>query len=367
MIKNWNKTLIIILLFILSIISIISIYSAKNSKELVSRQLLWYILGFLIIFLSKNIKFKKIINYSNLLYIIGNCLLALLLVFGTKINGSKCWFIIPGIGSVQPSEFMKLFLILENARIFKNHRKKYPNSTFKSDLILIAIIFGITLIPSILTFLQPDTGIVLIYFLISFVMLFVYGIKKSIFIIIISLFLIFISFFLFFYFNYQNKFIDIFGTSFFYRIDRILDWSSKSGMQLKNATSAIKSAGLFGFGLNKTPIYIPEAHTDFIFSVYSSNTGFVGSLILILVIISFNTILFYTAVKTKDEIYKYIIIGFLIMIIYQEIQNISMNVGLLPITGITLPFISYGGSSLLSYILAIAVILNYNNKQKNAF
>ena len=366
MLKKRNRIIIIVLLLIFSLISIITIYSARDSKELVSRQLIWYIVGFIIILITKKMSLKKVTNYSVILYVLGNISLLLLLIFGTKINGSKCWFIIPGIGSVQPSEFMKLILIIVNAKVLNDHKKIYTTPAIKSDLILIFKIFVLTLIPSVLTFLQPDTGIVLIYFLISFIMLFVYGIKKSIFIILIVIICILIFSFLLFYFKYQNNFINIFGTSFFYRIDRLLDWSNNSGMQLTNAISAVKSAGVLGFGFNKTPIYIPESHTDFIFSVYSSNTGFVGTMFLLLIIAGFDYILFDTAISSNDNTYKYIIIGFLIMIAYQQIQNISMNIGLLPITGITLPFISYGGSSLLSYILGLTLILNYGGNKKNA-
>lgn len=363
--KNVTKYKIIIPLILFFILSIICIYSASlnfSSKDIVIKQIIWYLLGFFIILITTNKNLKRINNISFYLYIIGNILLFLLLIFGNEVNGSKCWFIIPGIGSFQPSEFMKLILILTNAKIFEIHSKKYNSSTFKSDMILFITIAITTMIPSILTFLEPDTGMVMIYFLISAVMLFVYGIKKSIFIALIIICLTISGLFLYFYFNYQDNFINIFGTTFFYRIDRLLDWSNKSGMQITNALAAIKAAGFFGFGIGNTPIYVPEAHTDFIFSILSSNLGFLGALILIATIIVFDYGLLDLANKTNDRMHKYIIVGFVTMILYQQIQNIGMNIGLLPITGITLPFISYGGSSLLSYMFGIALILNYNKK-----
>ena len=197
-------------------------------------------------------------------------------------------------------------------------------------------------------------------------MLYTYGIKKSIFFVLTLLFFTLLGGFLYLYLKYENTFISIFGTSFFYRMDRLLDWSNNNGMQLSNAMIAIRSAGLFGFGIKNTPIYIPEAHTDFIFSVVASNTGLVGAMILIILILLFDINLFMMARKTNDKKYKLIIIGFLSMIIFQQVQNIGMNIGLLPITGITLPFISYGGSSLLSYMIAIAIILNYDSSPKQA-
>ncbi len=357
--KYWVTFFIVIF----SIISIITLYSASISfsgNQIFSKQIIWYLIGFMIIFFTSNFNCKKILNISIILYGLINILLFLLLIFGTEINGSKCWFLIPGVGSFQPSEFAKIILILTNAKVFEWFSKKYPKRNFKDDVKLFLIIMLIAIIPSFLTFLEPDTGMVIIYFLISFVMLFAFGIRKSIFIVIIILILILIFTFLYYYFNYEDSFINTFGTSFFYRIDRLLDWSNKNGMQLTNAITAIKSAGIFGFGIGNTPIYIPESHTDFIFSVYASNFGLIGTIIFLAVLLAFDFTLFKLAEKTKDKNYRFIIIGFLAMIIYQQIQNISMNVGLLPITGITLPFISYGGSSLLSYILFIALIINYN-------
>ena len=366
-IKKLNiKYEIIIPLILFFIISIISIYSASfiSSRQIITKQITWYTIGFIIVLILSKINIKKIIDFSPFLYTFINILLFLLLIFGTEVNGSKCWFVIPGIGSFQPSEFAKLILILTNAKIFHWYDKKYPKRTLKDDLRLILIIVLITLIPSLLTFLEPDTGMVIIYFLISFIMLFSFGIKRSILIPIIVSIVILIASFLYFYFNFENDFINIFGTSFFYRIDRLLDWSNNSGMQLTNAIVAIKSSYIFGFGIGNTPIYIPEAHTDFIFSVYASNFGLIGSILLILIICIFDYGLLNMAHKTNDKIHQFIIIGFLAMILYQQIQNIAMNIGLLPITGITLPFISYGGSSLISYMLGIGIILNYGNSKK---
>mgnify|MGYP004614497401 FL=1 len=361
-----NKKMIFVILVFYLIISMLSIYSVKQSNySYLTKQFMWYMVGFIIIFLSRKIKFKELIKYSLLFYVIGNVLLIFLLLFGTEINGSKCWFVIPKLGSFQPSEFVKINIILLNAQIlcsFKNGKVK----TFKDNLKIFSLIFLLTLIPAVLTFLEPDTGVVIIYFFISMVMLYTYGIKKNIFFILTLLFFILLSCFLYLYFKYENTFISIFGTSFFYRMDRLLDWSNNNGMQLSNAMIAIKSAGLFGFGIKNTPIYIPEAHTDFIFSVVASNTGLVGAMILIILILLFDINLFMMARKTNDKKYKLIIIGFLSMIIFQQVQNIGMNIGLLPITGITLPFISYGGSSLLSYMIAIAIILNYDSSTKQA-
>lgn len=361
---NYQFIIPLIMFFIISVISIYSATKNTSINQILVKQITWYLIGFFILIITFKKSLSFLTDYSVIFYVFGNILLFLLLIFGTEINGSKCWFTIPGIGSFQPSEFMKLALILMNAKTFEYFDKKYPEKNLKNNVIIFLAIMIITLIPSLLTFLEPDTGMVIIHFLISFVMLFIYGIKKRIFLVIIILASALVGIFLYYYFNFQDSFINVFGTSFFYRIDRILDWSNESGMQITNALAAIKAAGLFGFGLGNTPIYIPEAHTDFIFSVFASNFGFIGTLLLILLIIYFDYNLIRLAQKTKFKNHKYIIIGFATMIIYQQIQNIGMNVGLLPITGITLPFISYGGSSLLSYMLGMAIIINYDNKTR---
>ena len=344
-IYKYKKTKYYLLVFLMAffIISIITIYSTcsfSSSTMVFSRQIMWYLIGLFLIYLLSKFNCKKILDISLFLYIIINILLFLLLIFGNEINGSKCWFMIPGIGSFQPSEFAKIILILINVTTFKWFDKKHPKGSFLNDLQLFIIVILITLIPSILTFLEPDTGMVIIYFLISLIMLYVFGIRKSIFFITIIILSIFIFGFLYYYFNYENSFRNTFGTSFFYRVDRLLDWSNNSGMQLTNAMAAIKTAGWFGFGIGKTPIYIPEAHTDFIFSIYASNFGLIGTIILLIIIVLFDYTLFKLAKDTNDNNYRFIITGFLAMIIYQQIQNIAMNIGLLPITGITLPFSS---------------------------
>ena len=160
----------------------------------------------------------------------------------------------------------------------------------------------------------------------------------------------------------QDLFINVFGTSLFYRIDRITNWSSSSGMQLTNSLIAIGSAGIFGHGFNNIPIYFPEMQTDFIFTVIASNFGLLGALLLILLIIFFDINLINTVGKTTNYTDKYAIGGIIGVLLFQQIQNISMTLGLLPIMGITLPFISYGGSSLLSYMLLAGIIFNVSNE-----
>ena len=182
--------------------------------------------------------------YQNtwILYIFGNMLLLGLLLFATPINNSKCWFVLPGIGSIQPSEFMKIFIMLALATLIHNFRSDHNNPNMMDEFKLIIKSLIILLIPSILTFLQPDTGSVIIYFVIYISMMFVSGIRLRWFIIGFSIILISISLFLYLYYFKENIFIKIFGSSFYYRLERIFNWKSGSGLQLENAMASIGSA-----------------------------------------------------------------------------------------------------------------------------
>jgi len=350
-------------LFFFMIISIITIFSASDYLspslgKLYLKQFFWYFSGFFLIFLIAKIGNQRMKGWAWIFYFIGNFLLLLLLFFGKPINHSRCWFVIPGIGSFQPSEFMKIFLILIVSQVVSYEIKDKNNLTFKDEVLLIGKIFFIFLLPTVLTFLEPDTGVIFLYFIICFSILFISPIRKRWFLIGGGIGITCLLFFLFFYFKKQSLFIDIFGTDLFYRIDRLLDWKNGTGLQLENSLTAIGSSGLYGHGFHQTPLYFPESGTDFIFSVFASNFGLVGSYLLLIVLFIFDFSLFKVARNTKDFSNQAIVIGGTSMLIYQQFQNISMTLGVLPITGITLPFISYGGSSLLSYMFLLGIIFN---------
>ena len=248
-----------------------------------------------------------------------------------------------------------------------NFRSGYKNPTIKQEFIFILKTLVIVLIPSVLTFLQPDTGAVIIYFIIYFCMMFVSGIRIRWFLIAGGVVLLLLATIFGIYFFEQDLFIDLFGTDLFYRFERIFNWQSGTGLQLENALAAIGSAGFFGHGFNQTPIYFPESSTDFIFAVYASNFGLFGVIILLGVIIYFDTQIVLLAKRKLLDTDKYILAGILGMLLFQQIQNIGMTVGLFPITGITLPFISYGGSSLLSYMILVGVILNISMEKSKHY
>ena len=358
---------VLIPLLIFALISIITIYSAQTIlpsylQNLALRQIIWYVVGFGLAYFMMFIVNDFIYDHAWVLYGIGILSLIGLFFFGTDINDARCWYTIPGVGTIQPSEFMKIILIITLGTVIHDFNENFSNPSLMEEFKFLIKVGIIVLIPSILTFLQPDTGVVLIYLLITFVMLFISGIRYRWFIIAIGLLLALVGVVLGIYFINQDLFVDIFGTSFFLRVDRLLDWSNKSGYQLENGLLSIGSGGIFGTGIKNTPLYFPEAQTDFVFAVYASNFGFIGSMFLILLLLFFDIRLIQIALKSRSNKNKYVIAGIVGMLIYQQIQNIGMTIGLMPITGITLPFISYGGSSLLSYMIMAGIIFNISNE-----
>lgn len=323
---------------------------------------MWYGFGLILAFGLMLIGNKFLYQNAWFLYFIGVLMLILVLFFGVEVNNAKCWFKIPFIGSLQPSEFMKIFLIILFSKLTNEHNERYNNPSIFDEFKFLLKILILLLIPSLLTFIEPDTGAVIMYFVITITILFIGGIRKRWFIMTFSILIILGSIFLGIYFINNDLFIKIFGTSFFYRMDRIINWSDSTGLQLTNSLTAIGSAGALGHGINNTPIYFPELQTDFIFGVISSNIGFIGSILVMMLLIYFDISIIASTNTCNNNEDKYAIGGIIGVLIFQQIYNISMTVGLVPIMGITLPFLSYGGSSLLSYMLLLGIIFNVSNE-----
>ena len=337
-------------IIILSIISIINIYLSKsivnNYKDYLIKQIIFIIIGIILLFIFKKINYNNIKKHSLIFYIISILLLIYVLFFGRKINGSKSWINIVGL-SFQPSEFAKISLLI---CIDKYIKTKY--GILKSIILLV--------IPSILTFLQPDTGTVLFYLIIFFSIFMNIDLNKKYYIGLFSIFIIICIIYFYLYFFKSDLFISILGTSFFYRTDRIINFINNSGYQLNNALIGIGNGRIFG-NLGKYVIYIPESITDFMFANLLTTFGFIGGIITLLLYFIIDIKLI-KDIKNNNK-HKYFIIGLFGLFLYQQIQHIGMNIGILPITGITLPFISYGGSSLISYYILFGILLNIKKYQ----
>lgn len=337
------------------IIGIITIGSATStSSSNFKYQIAWLIVSIPIVFALLLIDYNTIGGYYKVIYFVSIVMLVLVLLFGSERNGAKSWLGIGPFGG-QPAEFAKLATIIALSKIMEEMENI---NTFK-NLSKIAIYI---LIPMVLIQLQPDAGTNMIFAVTMLGILFVAGLNLK--------------------FLYGVGITGIVGVAVLWQFD-ILDAYQKNrilvflkpeldklghGYNAIMAKMAVGSGMFFGMGWNKGNLaggnFIPESHTDFIFSVFAEEWGFLG--VLVLLILYMNIILKSVRIArtAKDKFGTYMVVGILTMITFQILQNIGMDIGLMPITGITLPFMSYGGSSLLTNLISIALILNVSARRQ---
>ena len=310
----------LIILIPIFVLELLSIFYLKNDYQI--KQLIWFVLGLISLFLVSKLKEKYLKTISILLYIVSIILLTVVL-FHPYTNGSRGWLKLYKI-SIQPSEITKISLIL--MALFLN------NKNFISKLIFILIF----LIPSILTFVEPDTGAVIIYGIIFLFFLPKFFSKKEI-TVFLSISLILVGSLFYLYFYQKDIFIDIFDTSIYYRLDRISAFKNQDNMQVNNALISIGSGKL---------LYFPEANNDFFFAYLLSKNYYN----FYLIIISYFLICtLFLLIKTPlSNLFLYILL-------FQVTENIGMNFNLLPVIGIPLPFLSYGGSHTITTFLMLGL------------
>jgi len=361
--KSSIDILLLITIILISTFGIIMIYSASyvwaeykfnDPFKFVKHQTLFFIIGLILLFITSKIDYKILYKNSNKILLFSLILLILVIIpgIGTVRNGSRSWF---GIGSfgIQPSEFMKLALIIFTSKyLTKNERN------LKSIKKGVLPILAITFLCFGLIMLQPDfgTGIILVCSVIG--MLFIAGVD--------------------FKFFLKIGLIGVIGIVILiliapYRLERILSflnpWSDPlgSGFQIIQSLYAIGPGGLFGYGFlnsRQKHFYLPEPQTDFIFSIISEEFGFLG---IVIVSVLFLTIIirgFKISRNAKDNFSKYLAFGIIFQLAFQSILNLMVVVGLIPVTGVTLPFLSYGGSSLLITLCGMGIVLNVSRYQK---
>ncbi len=288
------------------------------------------------------------------------------------VNGTTAWYFIPYLGSFQPSEFMKIVLIIMSADIIYNHNQLKQEMTFTSDILLFLKILLVAIPPLILIFLQPDTGIPIIICVSLIAMLCVSGIRHEWFfmgVIVVGAALV--ALVGLYYFN-QPLLKSLFGGG--YKLNRIYGWldaeyySNSHGLQLYTSLLTLGSSGLTGTGgVPSVFIRFPEPQTDFILSVIGQSFGLLGTGTIVVLSTILDLKLCNIAIKYEGEREKYLVAGLLGMLLFQQFQNMGMIVGLLPITGITLPFVSYGGSSMISYMIPLAIVFWMSNQTKQKF
>lgn len=351
-----NKKILLYCL-LLNIIGLIMVYSSSSiwakykfndSFRYLKFQGIFMLVGLIIIKIISKIDMNFIKKKANTLLFI--CLILIILVLipgiGKVRNGSRSWF---GIGSlgIQPSEFIKIALIIFTSKYLENNKKemKKIKDGVLPILLLTLVIFGLIM-------LEPDLGTGTIITVTIIAMLFVSGVKMSFFTLLGILGLLGIA-----------------GLIIIapYRVNRILSfidpWKDPlgTGFQIIQSLYAIGPGSLFGLGLGgsrQKHFYLPEPQTDFIFSIICEELGFIGGSIVVILFALLTYEGFKISRKSNDLFQKYLAFGLTFSLAFQSSLNLMVVVGLIPVTGVTLPFLSYGGSSLLISMTSIGLLLN---------
>jgi rod shape determining protein RodA len=346
----------VLLLAIFGLIEIYSIALGQGSADLTDfkKQFFFIGLGVCLLLTFSFVDFQFLKSINRYLYLGGILFLGAVLLLGDTIKGTRGWFNVFGFG-IQPVEIIKIVLIIFLARLFST-------AAFKTRPLKYFIISGLsTLGLAALVLAQPDFGSALILIFIWIFMLIVAGFDKRYFIVIfLASALIFTSAWFFFFKDYQKERILTFLNPTYNSLNQ--------GYNISQAIIAVGSGGLtgrgVGFGSQSQLKFLPEAHTDFIFAVIAEELGFMGIVLLLV----FYGLFFFSGLtairKSKDDFAIFFILGSLGLIFIQMFINIGMNIGLMPVVGIALPFISYGGSSIIASFILIGIIQNIIIKSK---
>lgn len=361
---------IILNVMVLAIIGLLSVYSTTTLIEggdLVPTlfHALWYGVGTIAVIAAMQLDSEQYWKLSTYLYGFGLLLLVLVLFFYDReldVTGARSWLRIGSL-SVQPSELFKPAYIVFMARVVTEHNNKYPNRTIKTDFMQLGKILMFAAPPMILIQLQNDLGTNLVIMSITAGIILMSGISWKILAPIATIVIVVAGGIIIVVANYPEFLIDN-NLVQEYQINRILDWlrpfenTQGSGYQLAQSIKAVGSGQLSGKGFGVSQVTVPVRESDFIFTTIAENFGFLGSSVLLFVYF----ILIYQIVqicfKTRNEFYSYIAAGVISMILFHVLENIGMAIGLLPITGVPLPFVSQGGSALLGNMIGIGLVLS---------
>ncbi|HQA61143.1 MAG: rod shape-determining protein RodA [Tepidanaerobacteraceae bacterium] len=349
---------VLIAIVLLTILSVVIISSAthatspEGSFRTARMQVMWFLAGLVAMFFVISIDYHSFAHWSNVIYVINILVLLLVLFSGEEGGGAQRWI---GIGSfrLQPSEFAKLALVITLSR----HLEKKKSLNTLQDLLTVFLHMAV---PMMLIARQPDLGTALVLVAMTFGMMFIAGISYKMLAGIISAGILSLPLFWQILKPYQRDRILVFFNPY-------LDPLGK-GYHVIQSKIAIGSGKLFGKGLYQGTQsqldFLPVKHTDFIFAVLGEELGFVGGVILISL---YFMLLYYSirvAFKARDLLGTYMVVGVISMWAFQILVNIGMNVGIMPVTGIPLPFMSYGGSSFIMNMMAAGLVLNVGMRRQ---
>ncbi|MFS0559349.1 FtsW/RodA/SpoVE family cell cycle protein [Terribacillus sp. 179-K 1B1 HS] len=367
---------IVTILCLLCGISILFIYSTQSggqfgSQNFALRQSINYMIGFSLLLLFRLLDLNQLRLLAWPFYIVSVLVLFFLTIapesIAPNILGAKRWFSIPLVGSVQPSEFFRIALILLAAKLIFDHKEKYPNHAIQEDLLLLGKILLIAIPPSLLVYQQPDTGMVMLYMFAIAAMLGMIKLNKIVMIIGILGPLLLVSIIVcFFLFKPEIIYEEVIPKLKPHQQERIIGWLDPSdnrnqAFQSRRSVLAVGTGGLTGKGIEGGNVYVPEKHTDFIFASIAEEGGFLtGSAVILLFFLLIGRVMEIGS-KTSDTFGTYICAGLALSLTIQIVQNIGMVEGMLPVKGISLPFLTYGGSSLFSNMILLGIVMSVRN------
>ena len=357
--KKIDKTIFLLIIFLFglglffSLVSTSLIASDKlntNNYFFFFKHLIYICLGILILIFFSSLNKKPLFTLSILLFFISLFFLFLVPIIGTEVNGSRRWLDLFFLPRFQPIELVKPFAIILIAIILsseKNYNIYYKY--FISLMVIVPIFF--------LLMMQPDIGQTLLIFLSWLTLVFISGISLTIFLTVFTV-SIFILFYLIFFvdkFEYiKNRVFSFFDPN-----------TGTHNFQSEKAIEAISSGGFFGKGIGEGTLKnrVPEAHTDYIVSVISEEFGIVFIILLLFIFLFFIYTVFKRIYLEKDEKVKLILTGLITLIISQALIHLGVNIRLFPTTGMTLPYLSYGGSSIIGISILSGIILNLTKRK----
>ena len=357
--KNIDKTLFILIMFLFSLGLFFSFVSTSlmasdkldtNNYFFFFKHFVYISIGIIILIFFSSLSKKNLFKVSFYLFFISLFFLFLVPILGTEVKGSKRWLNLFFLPRFQPIEIVKPFIIIFIATILCS--EKNFNIYFKYLLTFIAI----TPV-CLLLMIQPDIGQTLLVFLSWVILVFISGISLPIILTLFSFLLLFLIYIVFFI------------SKFAYIKNRILSFFSPSdgthNFQSDKAIDAINSGGYFGKGIGEGTLKnrVPEAHTDYIISVISEEFGVVAIVLLLILFLSFIYTVFKRIYLEKSEKVKLVLTGATCLIIFQAMIHIGVNIRLFPTTGMTLPFLSYGGSSIVGVSILSGIILNLTKRK----
>ncbi len=354
----------VLLAFVLliSLLGVTEIYSTTYGTKFAAgpgapphiRQLYWIMGGLTLMFMVSLFNYQLLLENAHWFYVASILALLAVTFFGTKNLGARRWIRLPGGQHFQPSEWVKLVVILALAKYFSDENER---GTSMADVVKAGLIAAV---PMMLVLVQPDMGTALTYLPVALMALFLGGMK----------------------FRHAAAILLVAGTLApalwhygprlhlikQYQKDRLTNFlhpeadSQKSGYQLEQSKIAVGSGGIWGKGVLKGTqtqgLFLPEPHTDFIFAAWSEEHGFVGAVTLLLLYFMVLTRLIHNAQTASDRAGGFVVMGVVAILLFHILVNAGMVVGFMPVTGIPLPLMSYGGSSLLFMFLALGIVMN---------